>query len=190
MAKLVTHTPPDVTHAEMGIWLDAVKRGAGSYAEVARMLQINVATLQRWRDDTGRTWPWWQRDVMNACVGVCAARLRGELSTRRRGSYDWVNVKARLKRMMSTLDTLPPRAFDMIAPAQGDTAAMGSAIRFLQDILDKGPKRHSLIKRRAEHNGIAPVTLHRASQKLGVVKRQTGFGTDKKVTWELVDDDD
>ena len=185
-----TLTPIDVSHDEMMTWMDAVKRGAGSYAEVARMLQINVATLQRWRDDHTRTWPWYWRDVMNGCVGVCAARLRGELSTRRRGSHDWNRSRQQLRSMMRTLDALPPRAFDMIAPTQGDSTAIGGAVRFLQDILDKGPKRHSLIKRRAEHEGIAAVTLHRASQKLGVVKKQTGFGTKKEVTWELVDTDE
>lgn len=185
-----TLTPADVSHDEMMTWIDAVKRGSGSYAGVARLLQVNAVTLQRWRDHTKRTWPWYYRDIMNGCVGVCAARLRGELSTRRKGSHDWNRSRAQLKSMMRTLDALPPRAFDMIAPAQGDSTAIGGAVRFLQDILDKGPKRIGIIRKRAEHEGIAPITLHRASHKLGVVKKQKGFGAEKVVTWELVDTDD
>lgn len=186
--KLNVPTPPDVTHDEMMIWVEAIKRGAGSYAAVARLLQVNVATMQRWRDDHKRVWPWYYRDIMNGCVGVCAARLRGELARRRKHTYDWNAMRAALKRMMHTLDTLPPRAFDMIAPTQGDTTAMGSATAFLHEILDKGPKRVGIIRRRAEAEGIAPITLHRASQKMGIVKRQRGFGAEKVVTWEIVDD--
>ena len=188
--KIHTPTPPDVTHDEMMTWIDACKRGAGSYAAVARLLEVHVTTMQRWRDDTTKTWPWFYRDIMNGCVGVCAARLRGELSTRRKGSYDWIEVRARLKRMMRTLDALPPRAFDMIAPTQGDSVAIGAAKRFLEQILDKGPMRVGVIRKRAEHEGIAPITLARASQRMGIVKKQKGFGAEKVVTWEMPDDDE
>ena len=185
-----TLTPVDVSHDEMMTWMEAVKRGAGSYAGVARLLQVNAVTLQRWRDDTTKTWPWFYRDVMNGCVGVCAARLRGELSTRRKGSHDWNKARQRLRSMMRTLDTLPPRVFDMIAPTQGDSVAIGAARRFLEDILDKGPKRVGVIRKRAEHEGIAPITLARASQRMGIVKKQKGFGAEKVVTWEMPDDDE
>lgn len=188
--KITVSTPPDVAHDEMMIWTEALKRGAGSYASVARLLQVSPVTLQRWRDDKQRTWPWYYRDIMHGCVGVCAARLRGELSQRRKGSHDWNATRMALRRMMKTLDTLPPRAFDMIAPMQGDQGALGVAIAFLQEQLDKGPKRVGIIRRRAEHEGIAAITLARASQKMGVVKLQRGFGGDKVVTWQMPDDGD
>lgn len=189
MARVVETIPPPITHDEMHVWLDALKRGTGSYAAVARLLLVNVATVQRWRDDDQREWPWWYRNVLDGCVAVVSVRLRGELSRRRKGSHDWNAANAAHKRMMHTLDTLPPRAFDLILKASVMSPNLGTAIDFLEKALAKRPVRLSILRRRAEAEGIAPTTLHRASQKLGVVKRQSGFGAEKVVTWELPDDD-
>jgi len=188
MTRVVETIPPPMTHDEMSIWLDALKRGTGSYASVARLLLVNVATLQRWRDDETREWPWHQRNVMDGCVAVVSVRLRGELSRRRKGSHDWNAANAALKRMMHTLDALPPRSFDLILRASVMSPNLGVAIDFLEKALAKRPVRLNVLRRRAEAAGIAHTTLHRASQKLGVVKRQSGFGAEKVVTWEMPDD--
>ena len=182
--------PAHMTHDEMEVWLDALKRGTGSYAAVARLLLVDVSTMQRWRDDRTRTWPWWQRNVMDVCVGVVSLRLRGELARRRKGSHDWNAAKASHDRMMKTLNTLPPRAFDLILKSSSLSPTLTVAVDFLEKALAKRPVRLNVLRRRAEHEGIAATTLHRASQKLGVVKRQVGFGADKRVTWELPAHDD
>jgi len=181
-------TPIDVTHAEAMTWVDALKRGAGSYAEVARVLHMTPVTLQRWRDDDTRTWPWWWRDTFNAAVGLVDLTLRSHMMKLRRGCYEYVALSAARKRMFSTLDRLPPRAYDTIMPTLALSPNTAAAIAFLQETLDKGPKRVGIIRRRAEAQGIAAITLARASQKLGVVKRQVGFGVEKVVTWEMPDD--
>lgn len=183
-------TPIAVDHDEAMIWIDAIKRGTGSYAEAARTLQITPQTMQRWRDDSDRVWAWYWRDAFNAAVMLIDLTLRSQMVKTRKGSYDYVAMGAARKRMFSTLDRLPPRVYDTIMPTTALSPSLATAIAFLQETLDKRPQRASLLRKRAEQRGIAAITLARASQKLGVVKRQKGFGESKRITWEMPDDDD
>lgn len=61
------------------------------------------------------------------------------------------------------------------------------AKEFLETQLDEGEVEVSKLEKMAESRSIARRTLHRAAEALGIVKRVTGFGKQKRSYWSLAD---
>lgn len=172
---------------EVNIWLTGLRIGCGSDAEIARMLKITPVTLSRWKaSDESREW-WW-RDVFNALATRITTELRTEIVKARAGSQRANDAKRSLKNMMARLDQLPPESFDAITPPQTLSPAMAAARAFLMTELGDGQMDQKTLHRKAERAGISAVSLHRASAQMGVIKRQKGFGAEKRVKWELPPD--
>lgn len=179
--------PPSCTAEEVNIWLTGLRMGCGSDAEIARMLKVTPVTLSRWKSsDEDREW-WW-RDVFNALATRIGTELRTEVVKARAGSQRFNDAKRSLKNMMARLDQLPHDAFDAITPPMALSPAMAAARALLTTELADGPMDQRTLHRKAERAGISPITLHRASARMGVIKRQKGFGSEKRVKWELPPD--
>ena len=67
-------------------------------------------------------------------------------------------------------------------------AAKDKAIKFLRDILAKGPVLKTEIKEAAEANGISNRTLFRAKSDLKVIAEKDRTKADGKWTWQLPPD--
>jgi len=113
-----------------------------------------------------------------------------------------LNVTQRPKALCFTIERLPDtlKAQDRSRFVWGDfvdlssdeilatperTADRGQAAEFLKDILSDGPVPMHKIEKMAETRSLAMRTVHRAADELGVVKKMSGFGKEKKSTWAL-----
>lgn len=179
--------PPPCDPEEVAIWFSALKLGCGTDAELARMLGVTPITFSRWKtSEEPRAW-WW-RDVFNAMATRIETELRTEIVKARKGSQRQLSAKRCLKNMMTRLDELPPEAFDAVTPPMAMSPATAAAKVFLTEELAEGPVDAKKLHRKAEREGVSPITLHRVSVRMGIIKRQKGFGADKTVKWEMPED--
>lgn len=187
--KIDMHIPP-VTAEEYDVWVTALRMGVGSQANVARILGVTQQTLIRRHQREGDH-EWWWRDVFHACIAAVEEMHRAEMIAARQGSRRYMNARRHLRSMRRHLDNLPPSAFDAVKPPLMLTPAQAEARAFLHEVLSgQGRVNVQVIRAKATARGIAPITLARVSARMGVIKRQKGFGADKKTTWELPPDDD
>jgi hypothetical protein len=77
---------------------------------------------------------------------------------------------------------------DVLLAAGGeDRTAVDEAVEFLQSELGDGREMETkTIRRKAHELGISDRTLDRAKQRLGVVSKKSGFGSDGVWTWRLI----
>lgn len=184
-------TPPPVTQDELDVWARALKRGAGSHADVARMLRMSPVTWSQWRGRDEHEYEWWWRDVFAACVARLRVMHQSAMAAARQGSTAWVHARYVITTMDKIVEReLRPEWFEAITPPSITTPAIGTAVAFLREELGEGAVLARVLRKRAERRGIAPVTLARASERMGVLKRRRGFGKEQVVTWELPPDDD
>lgn len=71
------------------------------------------------------------------------------------------------------------------ADDNGHSSARDDAAEWLRTLLADGPMPAGEVKGAAKDDGIAPRTLDRAKQALGVVARREGFGRGGRWVWEL-----
>lgn len=179
-------TPMHVTHDELTIWINALLIGAGSQAEVARLLGVSQNTIITWRRDEQRVWAWHQRDVMQAAVTHTTTHLRTEMVRARSGSARYNKARRRLRGMNATIERLPYDAFDAITPAPSLSPVVARARAFIEERLQgKGAVDVKRIHRAAEREGISAMALTRAAGRMGVIRRVRGRGDDRRTTWEL-----
>lgn len=182
-------TPVDVTHEELTIWLNALFIGAGSWAEVSRVLRVSTVTLHKWRGDEERRWEWWWRDVMQSAVTHITTTLRTETLRARQHSERWNTARRRMRGMNATLERLPYDAFDAITPPPALTPTTAHARAFIVERLKgKGAVDVKRIHAAAAREGISRMALSRAVNRMNVVRRMRGNGEERVVTWEMIDD--
>lgn len=190
MLKTTPALPP-VTQHEFDVWAEALRRGAGTHAEVARLLSIPPVTWARRRLREEGEYEWWWRDVFNACSMRIRHALHGEMIAARKDSARYNRARERIRRMDKHLDEhLRPEWLDAVQPPLMLSSALAQAKTFLQEQLARGPVLARVVHKRAKDRGIAQVTLARMRARMGIISRQRGFGKDKVVTWELPPDAD
>lgn len=76
------------------------------------------------------------------------------------------------------------------APEKEATNERDDAKKFLRETLAEGPIEISKLERMAEARSISKRTLYRASDALGLKKKSSGFGKERRSTWSLVGNED
>lgn len=66
-----------------------------------------------------------------------------------------------------------------------DNYPIEEAMQFLTQKLSAGPKQIKHIKAAANELDIRPTTLYRAAAEMGIKKKSTGFGKNKRSWWSL-----
>lgn len=83
-------------------------------------------------------------------------------------------------------DFLDLTADDIVsAPPKGGSSDRDDAMAFLEAQLDEGAMEVGKLEKMAEARSISLRTLQRAADSLGIVKKASGFGKDKRSYWSL-----
>lgn len=147
------------------------------HSACARVLGISRSTWKKW-EKTPPDWPWWNlvlRHVIKFYITGLNAR-RGFTAAHRKSVME---LLARVPQGDEFLEEIAALAYDVDGAAHFLRLTLGGKGMFFDEL-----------RKPANCGGYSPQTLRRAAKMIGVVKRQEGYGEDKRSYWRLPNEDD
>lgn len=149
----------------------------GNQAGCAAALGINVKTWRKW-EQTPPEWPWWNLVLRHIIIEVLSQlQSRGGVTRHHRNRI--LESLSRIKRS----DTLIQEAERLSFEYTGSEA-------HLRKLLSRKGMYWDQIKLPANNGGYTEKTLRVAAKKLGIIKKQKGFGDTKRSYWRLPNEED
>lgn len=149
----------------------------GNQAGCARVLGINVRTWKSW-ETKPPAWPWWNLILRHVIVELMAnLQSRGGIT------------RKHANRIRETLSKIK-KSDTLIEEAERLSYEYRGAEAHLRKLLSRKGMYWDQIKLAANCGGYTEKALRVAARKLGIVKRQKGFGDDKRSYWRLPNEED
>jgi hypothetical protein len=174
----LTRTKPTLDTNEFYALTDLLYEALkGNVSEITRLLGISRNRWKAWETNPPK-WPWWNFVLRHVILEVLA-QLKGKGGISRSHRNRILEALGRI----TTSDHL-------ILLAEQASDEYAGAERHLLGLLSRKGMYWDIIRLPANSGGYTEKTLRVAARKIGIVKRQKGYGDDKRSYWRLPREDD